>query len=173
MVSPVLTTAAQFGDRALFDTMTAELAKTTDRQQRGRILGAMGSFRDPAIARSALDMLIHSDIDIRESLALIFGPLSQPETEKLPFEFVKANYDELLKRLPSGGGFDAGAYLPFVGSTACDEPSRQEFVAFFEERAKKFTGGQHNYDQALESIRLCEAQKSARAADIAAFFAKQ
>jgi hypothetical protein len=25
----------------------------------------------------------------------------------------------------------------------------------------------------LESIRLCEAQKSARAADIAAFFAKQ
>ena len=173
MVSPVLTTAAQFGDRALFDTMTAELKKTTDRQQRARILGAMGSFRDPAIARSALDMLIHSDIDIRESLALIFGPLGQPETEKLPFEFVKANYDELLKHLPSGGGMDAGAYLPFVGGAICDEASRQEFVAFFEERAKKFTGGPHNYDQVLESIRLCEAQKSARAADIAAFFAKQ
>jgi alanyl aminopeptidase len=173
MVGPVLATAAQFGDRALFDTMTAELGKTTDRQQRGRILGALGSFRDPAIARSALDMLIHSDIDIRESLTLIFGPLGQPETEKLPFEFVKANYDELLKRLPIGGGVEAGAYLPFVGGTACDEASRQEFVAFFEERAKKFTGGPHNYDQALESIRLCEAQKTARAADIAAFFAKQ
>jgi len=173
MVGPVLTTAAQFGDRALFDTMTAELGKTTDRQQRGRILGAMGSFRDPTIARAALDLLIHSDIDIRESLALIFGPLGQPETEKLPFEFVKANYDELLKRLPIGGGVEAGAYLPFVGGAACDEASRQEFVAFFEERARKFAGGPHNYDQALESIRLCEAQKSARAADIAAFFAKQ
>ena len=173
MVGSVLTTAAQFGDRALFDTMTAELAKTTDRQQRGRILGAMSSFRDPAIAQAAMDMVIHSAIDPRESLSLLVGPLGTQETQKLPFEFVKANYDELLKHLPSGGGFDAGAFLPFVGSASCDAASRQEFVAFFEERARKFTGGQHNYDQVLESIRLCEAQKSARAADIAAFFAKQ
>jgi hypothetical protein len=120
-----------------------------------------------------MDMVIHSAIDIRESLSLLVGPLSARETQKLPFEFVKANYDELLKHLPSGGGMDAGAFLPFVGASACDASSRQEFVAFFEERAKKFTGGQHNYAQVLESIRLCEAQKSARAADIAAFFAKQ
>jgi cytosol alanyl aminopeptidase len=173
MVNPVLTTAAQFGDRALFDTMTAELKKTTDRQQRGRILGAMGSFRDAAIARAGMEMVLHSEIDIRESLSLLVGPLGARETEKLPFEFVKANYDELVKHLPTGGGFDAGAMLPFVGGSACDEASRQEFVGFFDERARKFTGGQHSYDQVLESIRLCEAQKSARAADIAAFFAKQ
>jgi alanyl aminopeptidase len=173
MIGAVLSTAARFGDRALFDNMTAELAKTTDRQQRARILGGMGSFRDPAIARAGLDMMLHSNIDIRESLALLFGPLGQPDTQQLPFEFVKANYDELLKRLPSGGGFDAGAMLPFVGANSCDERSRQEFVGFFEDRAKKFTGGAHNYDQALESIRLCEAQKSARGGDIAAFYAKQ
>jgi alanyl aminopeptidase len=172
MVSSVLTTAARFGDRALFDTMTAELGKTTDLQQRGRILGAMGSFRDPAIVRAGLDMVIHSDLDIRESLALLFGPLGQSETEKLPFEFVKGNYDELLKHLPTGI-FDGGAMLPFVGGGVCDAPARQEFVAFFEERAPKFTGGQHNYDEVLEGIRLCEARKSARAADIAAFFAGQ
>jgi hypothetical protein len=173
MVSPALITAARFGDRELFDTMTAELKKTADRQQRRNILSAMGSFRDPAVVRTGLDMLIHSDIDIRESLNLLLGPLGQPETERFPFEFVKANYDELLKRLPTGGGMDAGAMLPFVGGSACDAGSRQEFVSFFEERSRKFTGGQHNYDQVLESIRLCEAQKSARGADIAAFFAKQ
>ena len=173
MVSPVLTTAAQFGDRSLFDTMTDELKKTTDLQQRERILGAMGSFRDPAIARAALDMIIQPEIDIRETVYLLFGPLGERETEKLPFEFVKTNYDALLGRLPSGGGFEAGALLPFVGGNGCDAASRQEFVGFFEERVKKFTGGPHNYDQALESIRLCEAQKAARATDIAAFFAKQ
>jgi alanyl aminopeptidase len=173
MVNPVLTAAAYFGDRVLFDTMTAELKKTTDRQQRSRILGAMGSFRDAAIARAGMDLVIHSEIDARESLSLLVGPLGQRETEKLPFEFVRANYDELLKHLPVGGGFEAGSMLPYVGGNSCDEASRQEFVGFFEERAKKFTGGQHTYDQVLESIRLCEAQKSARAADIAAFFAKQ
>ena len=173
MVNPALTTAAQFGDRALFDTMAAELHKTTDRQQRGRLLGALGSFRDPAIARAALDMVIHSDIDIRESIALLFGPLDQPETGNLPFEFIKSNYDELLKRLPTGAGMDAGAMLPFVAGNACSESSRQAFVSFFGERAPKFTGGQHNYDQVLENIRLCEARKSARGPAIAAFFAQQ
>jgi alanyl aminopeptidase len=173
MVSPVLNTATQFGDRALFDTMTAELAKTTDLLQRSHILGAMAYFRDPGIARASMDLLIHSEIDVRESLPLLFGPLRTTETEDLPFEFVKANYDELLKRLPTGSLLDAGAQLPLVGGSACDAASRQEFVSFFHERAKKFIGGQHNYDQVLESIRLCEAQKSARAADIAAFFAKQ
>ena len=173
MVGPVLSTAAQFGDRALFDTMTAELSKTADRQQRSRILGSMGSFRDPAIAKAAMDMVIHSEIDVRESLSLLIGPLGQRETERLPFEFVRANYDELLKHLPTGGGFDAGAMLPLVGGNACDPSARQEFVRFFEDRSKKFTGGQHYYDQVLESVRLCEAQKSARAAEIAAFFAKE
>jgi alanyl aminopeptidase len=173
MVSPVLTTAAQFGDRALFDTMAAELGKTTDLQQRGRILSAMGSFRDPAIVRAAMDMSIHSEIDVREAFPLLLRPLGAPETRKLPFEFVKANYDELIKHLPIGGGMDARARLPFVGGGACDEASRLEFVSFFEQRAKEFTGGPHNYDQVLESIRLCEVQKTARTADIAAFFAKQ
>jgi hypothetical protein len=49
----------------------------------------------------------------------------------------------------------------------------RERVGFFEERARKFTGGQHTYDQVLEGIRLCQAQKSARATGIAAYFAKQ
>ena len=173
MVGPVLNTAAQFGDRALFDTLTAELAKTTDLLQRSRILGAMASFRDPSIARASMDLLIHSEIDVRESLPLLFGPLRASETEELPFEFVKANYDELLRRLPTSSLLDARAQLPFVGGNACDAASRQEFVGFFEERARKFTGGQHNFDQVLERIRLCEAQKSASAADIATFFAKQ
>lgn len=173
MVNPVLTTAARFGDRALFDAMLAELSKTTDRQQRGRILGAMGAFRDPAIAQAAMDLVLHSPIDIRESMNLLWGPLGNRETEKLPFAFVKGNYEELVKRLPTGGGFDAGAMLPFVASNGCDEASRQEFVGFFEERAKKFTGGEHNYKQVLENIRICEVQKGARSADIAAFFAKQ
>ena len=153
--------------------MTAELGKTTDRQQRGRILGAMGSFRDPAIVRAAMDMLIHSEIDVKEAFPLLVRPLGAPETRKLPFEFVKANYDELIKHLPIGGGLDARALLPFVGGGACDEASRLEFVAFFEQRAKAFTGGPHNYDEVLESIRLCEVQKAARTADIAAFFARQ
>ena len=112
-------------------------------------------------------------MDARETLGLLFGPLGNPQTRNMPFEFVQSNYDALIQRLPSGGGSDAGAALPFIGEEFCDETSRQKFVGFFEERVKQFTGGPHNYAEVLEGIRLCEARKSAMGADVVEFFAKQ
>jgi alanyl aminopeptidase len=173
MLGAVLSTAAYSGDRALFDALRAALPQTSDLQQRRLIITAMGSFRDPKIVQSAMDLILHSDIDARETVYLLYGPLGNPETENLPFEFVKANYDALLKRLPSGGGTDSGALLPLVGSALCEEPSRKEFTAFFEDRVKNFTGGPRNYDQVVEAIRLCEAKRSAQSSDVADFLSRQ
>jgi alanyl aminopeptidase len=173
MLAGVLTTAAHFGDRALFDTMLQQLKSIQDRHQRQTLIGALGSFRDPQIAQAAMALVLRPDMDPRETMFVLFGPLSDRQTQRLPFDFVKTHYDELLKRLPSGGGFDAGATLPMVGGGFCDETSRKEFVSFFQDRAKKFIGGPRNYAQALEGIRLCEAQKAAQGADVAAFLEKQ
>jgi len=79
----------------------------------------------------------------------------------------------VVNRLPSSAGIDYRAYLPFVGGGFCDEPSRQEFVAFFQDRVKDYIGGPRNYAQALESIRLCQAHRTAQAADLADFFSRQ
>jgi hypothetical protein len=133
----------------------------------------MGSFRDPKIVQSAMDLILHSDIDARETVYLLYGPLGNPETENLPFEFVKANCDALLKRLPSGGGTDSGALLPLVGSALCTETSRKDFTDFFQDRVKNFTGGPRNYDQVVEAIRLCEAKRSAQSSDVADFLSRQ
>jgi alanyl aminopeptidase len=173
MVASVLSTAAYFGDRALFDRLLEELGKTKDLGQRRSLIGALGSFRDPSISQASMDLVLKPDLDARETLGLLFGPLGNPVTRNMPFDFVKANWDALIKRLPSGGGSDAGAILPSVGGGFCDEPSRQKFVDFFQDRVKQFTGGPHNYDQTLEVIRLCEAQKTAMGADVAEFFGKQ
>ena len=173
MVGGVLSIAAAFGDRSFFDKLLSELNKTHDLQQRQQIIRALGSFRDPEIAKASLDLLIHSDLETQEIAFLIFGPLGEPATERLPFDFVKAHYDELIKRAPSGGDFEYGAILPFVGQTICDSDAEKEFVGFFEGRAVKFTGGSRNYQQALEVIRLCRAQKAAQGTDIADFFVNQ
>jgi hypothetical protein len=169
----VLATAAYYGDRALFDKMVRELKKTKDLRQRGSIIRALGSFRDPKLVAAALDLMIHSDIDTRETGGLLYAGTGDPSTERMSFEFVKANFDEILKRAPSGGGSDYGAILPTSAGSFCDAASEKEYVDFFGERAKKFTGGPRLYDQVLEGIRLCVAQKAAQEADIAAYFAKQ
>jgi alanyl aminopeptidase len=173
MLARVLTTAAQGGDRDLFDSLVLELHKAEDLQTRGRIIGALGAFRDPQIVPAALDLILHSNLDPRESFNILTGPSAGPQTQALRFEFVKANYDALLQRAPSGGGFDGGARLTSVGRGFCDATSRREFASFFEERAKQSIGGPRNYAAAIERMQLCEAQKAAQGADVAEFFAKQ
>ena len=66
------------------------------------------------------------DVDSREAYALLYATTRWEQSRQILWDFVKANYDELLKHLPTGGGFDAGGMLPYVGGSGCDEPSRQE-----------------------------------------------
>jgi alanyl aminopeptidase len=172
MSGPALTVAARNGDEAFFQQLQAALPATKDRRQRQIILGAMGSFRDPAVARSAMELLLKPDFDLREATGLIFGALAAPDTRALPFEFVKKNYDALAARIPAGSVFGFGEFLPFVGGAFCDEKSREEVQAFFEPKIEKFPGTKRNLAQVLESIRICTAYKSAQEASVAEFFRK-
>lgn len=173
MVASVLSTAAYHGDRALFDALVTALKKTQDVRQRSWIINALGSFRTRELVASALDLVIHSDIDTRETAGLLYSGTGSPATNRMSFEFVKANFDEILKRAPSGGGSDFGAVLPYSAAAFCDAKSEKEYIDFFGERSKKFAGGPRTYEQMLEAIRLCEAQKAAEATDVAAYFEKQ
>ena len=86
-------------------------ARFTERSRLGQARRLRHQIVDDA-KREAETIRRESEIDVRESLSLLIGPLGQPETENLPFEFVKANYDALLKRLPTGGGFDVQPGVP-------------------------------------------------------------
>jgi alanyl aminopeptidase len=171
MLRAVLSTAAYSAGPDLFDRLLAELKKTEDRHDRGAIVGALGSFRDPKLVARALGLLLAPELDIRETVRLILSGLDEPQTQTLPFEFVKAHYDEILKRVPREGDMDAAARLVVVGGPFCDEPSRLAFVDFFEHRVANFLGGPRNYAQVLEGIRLCEARRAAQSEDISRFFA--
>ncbi|MGD0048869.1 MAG: M1 family metallopeptidase [Bryobacteraceae bacterium] len=173
MLRAVLSTAAFSSGQELFDRLLAELKKTQDRRERRAIIGALGSSRDPKIVQQALGLLLDPQFDVREMFGLAFSGLGDLQTQSLPFEFLKAHYDEVLKRLPREGDFDAAASLPFVGGPFCDEPSRRAFVEFFQDRVANYLGGPRNYAQVLESIRLCEAQRAAQSEDVAQFFARQ
>jgi aminopeptidase N len=174
MLEPVLITAAFSGNRALFDRLLQELKKNPDRRTRQWLLAALANFRDPALANAALALLFDPDIDARESFTpLLTGPLGSTETRILPLEFVKSNYNRLVMRLPSGGGSEAGARLPVVGETFCDEPSRQQFVAFFQDHSQDFTGEPRIYAQVLERIRLCEDRRAVEGPGITEFLSTQ
>jgi hypothetical protein len=112
-------------------------------------------------------------LDIRETFTPPPPAPADPRTERVAFEFLKSNYDALVKRLRSVAGLDYGSLLPNLGASLCDEDSRQEFVTLFEGRVAGYVGGSRNYANVLESIRLCEARQNVQSADAAKFFSKQ
>ena len=172
IAGPLLNAAARTGDEAFFKQLLAELSRTEDRQQRGLILGAMGSFSDPHIARAALELVLKPDFDLREANALFLGPAGVPETRFLPFEFVKANYEAIVAKVPAGSTFGLGVSLPFVGANFCDEKSGEELSAFFGPKVDRFAGTRRNLAQVLEGIRICTAYKAAQQDSVAEFLKK-
>ncbi|WP_051669455.1 M1 family metallopeptidase [Bryobacter aggregatus] len=169
LLRTVLTTAAYHGDRALFDRFLAAFLKTTDKLNRSRLIGAMSGFRDPTALRAGMDALITGKLPFLEGNFLLFNGTNFPETRHLPFEFLQANFNTIVKLMPTGGGFDFGSVLPQVGSNFCDAQSRDQLANFFTPRVSKFTGAPAILKQTLEGINLCIADKAQRQPGVEAF----
>jgi alanyl aminopeptidase len=164
----VLGTAAHYGDRALFDRMHAEAKKAGDRHDRQMILGALGEFRDPAIAKSALAIVSGTEFDPRESMEILQGLSGQIETRQMAWDYLKANFDLLLKRLSP----EQMVYTPYIGISFCDEPHQKEMEAFFKDRSPKLPGGPRMLAQATERSELCRAYVAAQQPSVEAFLKK-
>jgi alanyl aminopeptidase len=170
MLGPLLDTAAEFGDRDLFNLLRTAAIREHDPSVREELLDALGSFRNPELAAAALELVFSKDFDPRESFyALLFGPLSYAETRDVPFEFVKQHLDALLKILPREVGEDYAAVLPSVGRGFCDVKRRDELNSFFADRVKDYTGGPRVLAQTLEGIDLCISSRKTLAPELTAF----
>jgi cytosol alanyl aminopeptidase len=173
MLAGVLSTAARSGGQEIFDGLVGVLKTSKDARERETVLTALGAFHDRKLLNQSLALLTDPSVNPLEAAGLLFGPVGERETRTAPFEFVKSHIAEVEKALPFSAVFDLRAYLPFTGQGFCNEAGRNEFVDFFQERAKTYNGGPRYYAQALESIRLCEAKVAAQSADVTEFFKAQ
>jgi alanyl aminopeptidase len=170
MLAPLLETAAEFGDRDLFNLLRSVALQEREHSVREELVAALGSFRNPELAQASLELLLSKQFDPRESFyALLLGPLSYAETRDVPFDFVKKNLDALLKILPREVGSDYASVLPNVGQAFCDAKRRDELSSFFSDRVKDYTGGPRNLAQTIEGIDLCIAARRTLAPELTNF----
>jgi alanyl aminopeptidase len=156
--------AARRGDRALFDRLLAEARKAKEQKRRNVLLDGLASFRDPALRREALALIVSQDFDIRDTVWMMF-PREERSTD-VSVAFVKERFDALVARMPG----ELHGVLPRVGGNLCGEASRADLAAFFtKERVGRLTGGPRALAQTLEGISLCGAQREAQSASVAAF----
>ncbi len=168
----VFVTAAYYGDRALFRRFLAEFKSAQDRQDKSRLLGAMTAFRDPAAIEAGHQALLSKEVALADGFPLLFAGSSDRATRTMPFQFVKAHFDQIMSGHPTIFGNDVGSFLPGVGGAFCDAKSRAELQAFFTPLVDKYTGAPRALAQVLEGIDLCIANKAAQEPGVAAFLEK-
>jgi len=167
MVEPILSAAAWNGDRALFDQLVDEIKKDKIQRQRSWMIGALDSFRDPAITQARLQLILESGIDPRELRFALFSPPAY--AREIVWLYIQGNFDALNSALPGARGIPFGASLPLAAAGFCDEEHRQQLESFFQPRMATLPGGARYLANALERIRQCSARATAIRPAIASF----
>jgi alanyl aminopeptidase len=165
MLSTVLTAAARHGDAELYTALLAEAKRSKDRRERGRLLAALGAFRDPSVQKLALHLTLSPDFDARESLIVLREAAADRVTREATWAFLKANFDALAARLPR----DTPAWFPQLAAGFSDETHRADVAAFFKDKAPNYTGGPRRLAQSLEQIQLKTALRAAQQESVLGF----
>jgi cytosol alanyl aminopeptidase len=169
MAGTVLHVAARFGDQKLFDRLHADAKKTQDREERGRLLGALSAFVDPALVKQALAIVLTDEFELRETAGLLQGGLQDPRTRPIALAFAREHFDEVTGKLPA----PYRAYMAYMFVAVCDEDKKADVVATFTDRVNKFDGGPRIMAQAMEALSLCAAARKAQTPGVVAFLKKQ
>jgi aminopeptidase N len=154
MVGSMLAVASREADQAWFDKLVAAVKTARDRREKQQMIGALGMFKNPEIAKQALALMLAKDWDLRETSGIVFGALYTRETKLVARAFVKENLDKLLARMrdDEAAGFLSG----LVGS--CEPQQLAEMRALVEPRAKKFGGAENYVKRAVEQAEQCIAE---------------
>jgi alanyl aminopeptidase len=166
----IFNVAGRNGDVALYEKILKVARAEKDEFFLKSLVGGLGSFRQVELVARNQKLLMEGAFDMRLSFDLLFGPIASPELARLPLEFVKANYDAVVAKLPSAAGSDYAAYLPQTASFACSSDEAKQVQDFFGPRMAKVNGGPRNLAQLLESIRLCESRKKVQQPDLIQYF---
>jgi alanyl aminopeptidase len=169
LVSTALHVAARYGDQKLFDRLHADAKRTQDREERGRLLSAIGAFSDPKLLDQALSLVLSDEFDLREAGAVVRGAMAEPGLQARTYRFVKQHFDEIAAKLPPA----FRVYMAYFANPLCDEAVRPELEAFLKPRIEPLDGGPRMLAQALEELSLCGAARAAKTPGVVAFLSKQ
>ncbi|HEX3482890.1 MAG TPA: M1 family metallopeptidase [Kofleriaceae bacterium] len=155
LAASALAVAARHGDAARFDRYLAAARTARDRNEHGRLLTALGEFTDPALADRGLALVLGHDLDLRESIWILYGVLDHRETRDRALAFLATHLDELIARMRSD---DAAGFLTSLAGKFCDPDRRAQVAQLAVGRAEQVDGAPAHVARALERADQCIAR---------------
>lgn len=165
LVSLALRVAARNGNEKLWKSFYEQARTHTEERERDFLFGAMGSFRDEALVRKNLAIVLSDEFEIFEVVGLLFSALGEPSTREMAWAWVKENYEPIKAKLPRS----YQSFLPRTAGRLCSEEAVADAEAFFGPRVAELEGGPRALDQTLEGLRICVAYRAAQRPSVEAF----
>lgn len=150
-----LSSAASHGDAALWHALVEALAQGPSPGLRSAIVRALGSFREPALLESSLDLLIDGTLRSQDHRTLLASV--DDETRPIAWEWLRLRYDALVDKI----GPMSVPRLPGLASGFCSEERSAEVRAFFTNAKRAPPGTARNLGLAVESIERCVRLRAA------------
>jgi aminopeptidase N len=114
--SVALSVTAYHGDAAFYDQLQAAFEKAQTPIVRSATLGAIGDFKDPALAEKALAYSLTPVVNSTEFLSVARSVSGNPELREIAVNWVMAHYDAIAAKAPPE--YTAG----LIGFAAGGEP---------------------------------------------------
>jgi hypothetical protein len=164
-----LAAAVRHGDAAFFHALEARLEKADDEESRGRILAALASTRDPALAEEVLRLSFDPRLRENERGTPAFVLFSDPVMREQAWKWTRAHLDELSRAFGERGT----AFLPNVGNVFCDRDHAEQLKSAFEPRSASNPAIKRVLANTVERVGLCIAQVDAQGRSTREFLREQ
>jgi alanyl aminopeptidase len=146
-------------DAATFNKVVAELPAEPSRRFRSEMIDALRAVTSLEQAAQAMKVVLNKAIDARETnLLLIFE-----ETMALRDQaeaFFTANFDQLLKLLPSESTTGSAVDWVHIYTNVCRSEGRDAIAKNIQQRFGKMVGAERGIAQALEEMDQCAAART-------------
>ena len=158
--------AARTGDAGLWRALVSLVSLDLDPWQRVVVVGALGSFEDPKLVASSLDLVLDGTLRSQDYVSLVRAV--RPSARGAAWSWLVRRYDELVEVL----GEKSAPGLPSMGSGFCKREDAQRVNDFFSETAHAPEGTEHNLRLVVEGIERCVALREAATEPLRAYLAK-
>jgi aminopeptidase N len=150
LAGAVVSVAARRGDSELYNQYKAELQKVKSPQIYYRFFYALAEFpQQPLIAQTLQSTLTP---EVRgQDLFILVNLLANPSSQNLAWDFMRQNFDEIMKK--TGGGLGGVAVFLYGAQNFCSTQRANEVKEFFGQHS--FPGTERNQKEAIESINSC------------------
>ena len=144
-----LAVAARFGDEELFQQYVSAMGRALLPEQFYNVGGALAEFRDPKIVEKVLELGVSDEVRNQDSAHLIAAVLSNPDDQKTAWEWVKAHWPAVEKKITMSSGPD------IVNATRkfCSADMNGEVQTFFNDH--KVPSAERALKQSHEDIEGC------------------